>query len=337
MSSREFPPPPLIAPMPWKTGPGRAPLMVTTARSGAAGNAPAATVVPDAAASAAATATTTLAVRLHTVTLTIYRKRRPPRVSHAGRVPVTEKVIPAARPGRYSSRSGETSVATSVVVICPSSRRNSGPVRVPTRRQAVDPRLPHLVQAVGGLLAHRVSVTVPLALSPALSPARRRAGDGHRDVPVGQERGQPRAEMGGADAERRASSTCVIGPWSEMRKSSQQSRGLTGTLAVREALVDLCPALATEQREQLRAPSPVRSRGWPVWPWGGAVHAVHGPYRVPQRQLLQQEGSGRRPAHRRAPRTGIPCAGPGRTRRCSRPGSPRAGARARPGWLPWTR
>jgi hypothetical protein len=60
-------------------------LTVITARSGAAGYAPAATVVPDAAASAATTAATTLAGRLHTVTLTIYRKRRPPRVSHAGR------------------------------------------------------------------------------------------------------------------------------------------------------------------------------------------------------------------------------------------------------------
>ena len=34
MSSLELPPPPLIAPMPWKTGPGRAPLTMTVARYG---------------------------------------------------------------------------------------------------------------------------------------------------------------------------------------------------------------------------------------------------------------------------------------------------------------
>ncbi len=34
MSSRELPPPPLIAPMPWKTGPGRAPLTMIVARWG---------------------------------------------------------------------------------------------------------------------------------------------------------------------------------------------------------------------------------------------------------------------------------------------------------------
>src|SRR6202453_761038 len=34
MSSRELPPPPLIAPMPWKTGPGRAPSMMTVSRAG---------------------------------------------------------------------------------------------------------------------------------------------------------------------------------------------------------------------------------------------------------------------------------------------------------------
>src|SRR5690348_16778859 len=95
MRNREFPPPPLIAPMPWKAGPERAPLMMTTARladgtavttgpfgspaAGAAGPASgaAATTPPDAPASAAVTATlaTTLAVPLHAATFTIRRVR----------------------------------------------------------------------------------------------------------------------------------------------------------------------------------------------------------------------------------------------------------------------
>jgi len=86
MSSLELPPPPLIAPMPWKAGPGRVPLMTIVARNGvrtAAVDASvcglatgaAVTVVPSATAIAAMAAT--LAGRRHVLTATRMVRTRP--------------------------------------------------------------------------------------------------------------------------------------------------------------------------------------------------------------------------------------------------------------------
>src|ERR1700734_359568 len=105
MSRRELPPPPLIAPMPWKTGPGRAPSTTTVARNGRLGVGPMATVVSVPLAGLAdrtaipvvlevvtsVTAITAIAARLHVLTVTRSLPRRLP--GALGRSVVVDDVL----------------------------------------------------------------------------------------------------------------------------------------------------------------------------------------------------------------------------------------------------